>query len=239
MRITGRSCRRNRWFGIGRLLVLVPVLILGVRGAEVDRWEGEVSRLEARTRARAPAPGAVLFYGSSSFRLWTNLPAVFPGIPLVNHGFGGSELSDLYDFVDRLVVPVAPRLVIVYGGDNDLAGGKTPERVLADFQRLVVRLRQRLPGVRIAFAAIKPSPSRAALLEPQRRANDLVRRFVRLRRKLDFLDTARPLLGPDGQPEARYFAADRLHLNPEGYEVWRRILEPYLQRWAGPRRPGS
>lgn len=196
-----------------------------------DRWETEISALERRVQQDAVGTGGVVFYGSSSFRVWTNLAAAFPGHRVVNLGFGGSQLSDLNRYFDRLVPPLQPRLLLIYGGDNDLAEGKTPAQVEADFRELVGRVRVRLPRTRVAFVSVKPSPSRLKWLEAQQLANERVRRMAARWRRVDYLDAATPLMGASGQPEERFFGPDRLHLNGEGYAVWRKVLEPYVERW--------
>ena len=188
--------------------------------------------LEAAVARDTPAPGAVLLLGSSSFRLWTNVAAAFPQYRVVNHGFGGSQLSDLNEYFDRLAVPVEPSVLLVYGGDNDLAAGKSPERVLADFRELVAQARRKLPRTRVGFLAVKPSPARENLLAAQQRANELVRDFAQGEDGLDYLDVATTLLDSTGKPEAAWFAPDRLHLNGAGYARWREALSPYLDRWA-------
>lgn len=206
--------------------------------ASTNRFEGEVVALEARAQ-RTPAPkGGVLLYGSSSFRLWTDAEARFPRHLVVNQGFGGSQLSDLNEYFERLVVPASPRLLLIYGGDNDLASGKSPQRVLSDFQKLIGLVRTYLPRTRVGFVAIKPSPSRLALLGAQREANQLVRRYARTLRRVDFLDVAGPLIGSDGNPDASFFLGDRLHLNRAGYDRWMEVLGPYVERW-GRKRPAS
>jgi lysophospholipase L1-like esterase len=219
--------------------ILLMALLLGAFGERIwgatNRFEGEVSKMEAAAR-RSPAPtGAVMLYGSSSFRLWTNAAAQFPHVDLLNRGFGGSQLSDLNEFFTRLVVPAAPRLLLIYGGDNDLAAGKSPEQVLLDFQQLISLVREHLPNTRVGFVAIKPSPSRLSLLAAQNDANRRVRRYARSLRRVDFLDVASPLLRADGTPDPACFLDDRLHLNGAGYDRWLEVLGPYVQRW-GPRR---
>jgi lysophospholipase L1-like esterase len=140
-------------------------------------------------------------------------------------------LSDLNRYFDRLVPPLQPRLLLIYGGDNDLAAGKTPAQVESDFRELVGRVRGRLPQTRVAFVSVKPSPSRLKWLEAQQLANDRVRRMAARWRRVDYLDAATPLMGASGQPEGRFFGPDRLHMNGEGYAVWRKVLEPYVERW--------
>ena len=78
-----------------------------------------------------------MFIGSSSIRLWTSLATDFPGMPVLNRGFGGSQLPEVTAYVDRIVTPYRPRQVIVYCGGNDIDGGRTAAEVLADYQALV------------------------------------------------------------------------------------------------------
>src|SRR5690606_1157721 len=164
-------------------------LTCSARSADSSRWEESVAALEQAAQQHRHEKIDVLLYGSSSFRLWTDAAAAFPGLTLLNHGFGGSQLSDLNQFFDRLVLPYSPRILMVYGGDNDIAAGKSPEQVLADFEALVMRVRRDLPRTRVAFLAVKPSPRREKLLAAQTEANALVRRFARRHRRVDFIDT--------------------------------------------------
>lgn len=210
--------------GLGNLEAAAPT--------GVERWEREIQAFEAADRSAGFDKGKVMLYGSSSFRLWTNVAVQFPGVSIVNRGFGGSQLSDLNAFFERVVVPHAPRVLLIYGGDNDIASGKDAERVFQDFVTLVDKVRRDLPQTRVAFVAIKHSPSRLKDLEEQRLANRRVRRFAAQRRRVDFLEVATPLLNREGKPDPRYFLEDRLHLNGDGYEQWRRVLDPYLRRWS-------
>jgi len=206
-------------------------------GAATNRFEKEIAAFEARDRAHPPEPGRVVFFGSSSFRLWTNLAASFPNQRVVNRGFGGSVTSELVDYFERVVPAHAPRVLLVYGGDNDIASGKSPREVRTDFDRLVQLCRKRLPKTRVVFVSIKPSPSRRRLLDAQRCANCLVRRYAFWRAKVEFVDLATCLLDQNGEPDSRWFAADRLHLNSEGYRRWTGVLAPRLARWCSSTSP--
>ena len=81
----------------------------------------------------------------------------------------------------------------------------------------------------IAYISIKPSPARAKLLEAARQANTLIRNYAKTGTKLLYIDVFTPMLGPDGQPRAELFGRDRLHMNREGYELWKRTVAPFLQ----------
>ena len=64
-----------------------------------------------------------VFYGSSSIRLWITLAEDFDP-RVLNLGFGGSTLEACDYFFSRLVMPVSPRSLLLYAGDNDLGDGR-------------------------------------------------------------------------------------------------------------------
>lgn len=214
------------------VVVLVAALLLPASvpaAVSHDQWEADIRAYEAADREHPPAPGGVVFVGSSSIRMWTTLAEDFPSANVLNRGFGGSELADATYFAGRIVTSYRPRLVVLYSGDNDLANGRTPDQVLFDYEAFVARVRKDLPTATIAFVSIKPSPSRAALLERMREANAKVREVVERGKGLVFVDVFTPMLGPDGQPRAELFGEDRLHMNRAGYDLWTKILRPYVE----------
>lgn len=190
-------------------------------------WEQDMQRFAALDATFPPPHQGVLFVGSSSIRLWETLAADFPGIPVINRGFGGSELRDSTFYADRIVVPYAPRQIVVYAGENDLQAGRTPQQVALDFRAFVQRVRRDLPKARIAYISNKPSPSRVRLLEAQRQANALIKAEAG-RLHVDYIDVFTSMLDANGQPRAELFAEDRLHMNRVGYELWRDKIAPYL-----------
>ena len=190
-------------------------------------WEQDMQRFAAQDAASPPPRHGVVFVGSSSIRLWETLAADFPGVPVINRGFGGSELRDSTFYADRIVIPYAPRQIVLYAGENDLQMGRTPQQVVADFRTFVERVRRDLPKVRIAYISNKPSPLRAGLLEAQRQANALIKTEA-ARLHVDYIDVFTPMLDANGQPRGELFVEDRLHMNRAGYELWRQKVAPYL-----------
>jgi predicted esterase/lysophospholipase L1-like esterase len=152
----------------------------------------------------------------------------FPGIPVTNRGFGGSELGDVVHFADRIVVPYNPRLVVLYAGDNDLAAGKSPAQVFNDFQSFVAIMRQKLPDARLAFVAIKPSISRLKIIDKIRETNRLIRDRVSTDDRLIYVDVFTPMLNKSGQPRPELFLEDGLHMNAQGYAIWRDLIAPVV-----------
>ncbi len=191
-------------------------------------WERDMRGFAATDAIAPPPQHAVLFIGSSSIRFWDTLAADFPGVPVINRGFGGSEIRDSTWYADRIVVPYAPRQILLYAGDNDLASGRSPVQLRDDFRRFVARVRHDLPRAKIAYISNKPSPSRAPLLAAQREANSLIRQDIAAMKGVRFIDVFTPMLDGNGQPREDLFIGDRLHMNRAGYELWRQVVAPYL-----------
>lgn len=166
----------------------------------------------------------MLLVGSSSFRLWTNAAAAFPGRRVVNRGFGGSQMHELLALTDRLVWPYAAREILVYEGDNDLAHHKEPAEVAREFRRFAELVHRRQPESTIYFVAIKPSPARVALLPKAISANRMIADYCASRPWLKFIDVATPMLDAQGQPRPELFGPDNLHLNAAGYALWAKVI---------------
>lgn len=194
------------------------------------RWAQAIHSFAALDRVKPPRPGGVVFVGSSSVRLWQGLENQFGDTVVLKRGFGGARLSDCIEHLEQLVVKYHPRLVLLYAGDNDLAEGIAPREVLRRFVAFAERIRSRLPAVRLAFISIKPSPARQALLPEVRVANRLIETYVRGQPGLAYVNVFDAMLSNDGSPRRELFRGDGLHLNADGYALWRAALAPLLRR---------
>lgn len=194
------------------------------------RFEADIQAFERADALRPPPFSPVLFTGSSSIRLWSDLSESFPHHPVLNRGFGGSHMSDLVYFFDRVITIYSPSLVVVYEGDNDLAGQKSISEVLADYREFVNRARLRIPEARLVFLAVKPSPSRLACLESQRALNITLANMAEADPSIEFVDLFNPMLGRDGLPMRNLFQKDMLHINTDGYALWTLLIRPVIDR---------
>jgi lysophospholipase L1-like esterase len=202
----------------------------------LDFFEDAMLAFEAADREAPPPPGAIVFVGSSSIRMWSTLEADMAPLRVLNRGFGGSQMSHAIHNVDRIVTPYRPSRVLVYEGDNDLAEGtgKSAEVVLEDWQILVERIRARVPDVQIDFLAIKPSPLRIERWPEMKRANAMIEHWNAKDPRLGYVDVASPLLGDDGLPRESLFLFDGLHMNADGYAAWTAVVRAHLLANAEP-----
>src|SRR5258706_8701904 len=218
-------------------LALVAMLAAGCKATppptslathDSAKWEKEIGAFEASDKTNPPPRNCIVFVGSSSIKKWTNLTVHFPSLPVINRGFGGSQLADSANLANRIVTPYQPRQVVIYAGGNDIDAGKSPEVVYGDFVALVTLIRAKLPHARIAFISSAPNPKRWAQVEKVKQLNSLAKAYCR-RHGLDFINVFPLMLGPDGQPKPDIFVADRLHMNPKGYAIWQKAVGPYLR----------
>ena len=220
--------------GLVSLLLLCAPAVFAAGSAPGERWEKEIQAFEAADRRNPPPRDAILFVGSSSIRRWKTLAQDFPGHKVINRGFGGSQIADATRYADRIIIPCKPRLIVLGAGSNDIAAGKSPEEVAADFDAFVEKIRAALPDTRIAFMSINPAPVRAAQLEKQRKANQLIKSRIAAGNDLDYINLFDAFLGPDGQPREDLFVADRLHNNAAGYDIRTGITRLHLGPPAQP-----
>jgi lysophospholipase L1-like esterase len=217
---------------ISSLVVLLQLLVVTAGAQQPDTsanpWENEIRQFERADSLRPPPKGAILFVGSSSIRMWETLAEDFPDLQVINRGFGGSELSDAVHFADRIILPYNPKTVVVYAGDNDLANGKTPEQILADYKKLVQLIHRNLPGTRISYISVKPSLARWNIVDKIRKTNSLIREYSSHDRLLSYIDIFTPMLNKQGTSRKELFAPDGLHLNKEGYRLWKERVGPAL-----------
>jgi lysophospholipase L1-like esterase len=218
---------------------LPPAMRVPPRPAPVERqpFAAEIAAFEARDAQARPPKGGILFLGSSSIRMWTDLAHDFPGLNVINRGFGGSTIPDSVRYVDRIVTPYAPKTVVFYAGDNDLGARHSPEEVLADFQALVAKVHARLPATRILFVSIKPSISRWQLIDGIRATNALVRDYVATDPTLGYVDIVPQMLGRDGKPRPELYREDGLHMTRAGYDIWRNAVAKALKARPMPVKP--
>jgi lysophospholipase L1-like esterase len=193
------------------------------------RFEKEIAAFEKSDAKKAPPKDCILFVGSSSIRLWQTAEA-FPNLPVINRGFGGSTIPDVNYFADRIVFKYKPKTIIFYAGDNDIAGGHSPDEVFADYETFAKSVHERLPNTQLIYLTIKPSPSRWKMWSKSQTVNARVRDLTKKNDHDLYVDVATPILGPDGEPCKELFRDDKLHMNPKGYEIWNKILAPILAK---------
>ena len=195
---------------------------------KASKWDEVMVEFDVLDKMSPPPLAPIVFVGSSSIRKWTTLAADFPGLPVINRGFGGSQMSDLLHHFDRVVTTYKPSQLVVYEGDNDLGAEKTPQQVLADFKIFCTRVRTLFPDLPVHFISTKPSPKRIAIIDKQREFNAMLVEYLATQKGMSFIDVFSLMLDESGKPKPSLFASDDLHMTPAGYELWTRAVKKAL-----------
>jgi lysophospholipase L1-like esterase len=196
-------------------------------------WAGDIAVFAANDRDHPPPDRPVVFVGSSSIRLWSTLQADMAPLPVLNRGFGGSQLSQVVYYVDQTVIRYRPRAIVLYAGDNDLDGryrtGKTPEDVAREFLMFVARVEAAVPDARIYYLSMKPSRQRWTDWPQEHMGNTLIAKICAGDPRLAYIDVATPMLAAGTPPPSDLFMPDGMHPSPKGYAQWTAIIKPRLQ----------
>ena len=173
---------------------------------------------------------SIVFYGSSSIRLWTTLAEDFSNLSLnvINRGFGGSTMKQCWEQFKRTVLPLEPRLLMIYAGENDLVEDQTPSSVRAIFRQLIVTIRRFFPFLPISYISIKPSPSRFGKISEMNATNYLIQEEIRSMPNVYYIDVFHAVLTPQGTPRPELFVSDDIHMNEDGYAIWIRAVHQSL-----------
>lgn len=201
------------------------------KSAFAQPFINEIKAFQKADSISMPASNAILFAGSSSFRLWKNIQEDFVGYPIVNRGFGGSSLPDVIRYTEEILFPYQPKQVVIYCGENDFAmNPKLPtDSVVERFKTLFSMIRERLPKSYVAFVSMKPSPSRWKVKDQMLEANAGIKNFLKKQRRTGYIDVWTPMLAANGEPQPDLFLGDNLHMNAKGYAIWKAAILPVLR----------
>lgn len=195
-------------------------------------WEAEIAQLEALDKANSYPDSSILFIGSSSIRLWETLDKDLAPYPTIRRGYGGARYSDLIHFTERLVYPHKIRALVVFVA-NDILGDefdKEPAEVLGLFKEVVSIVRKKYPTIPIYSISITPTPLRWRVWTETQKANLLIKNYCENSSNLFFINTESEFLTDSNQPKPELFRNDKLHLNDDGYKVWKKVIKGELDR---------
>jgi lysophospholipase L1-like esterase len=201
---------------------------------------GELKRYRAaNAKLKPPAAGEnrVVFFGDSITEAWP-LQTAFPGKPYVNRGIGGQTTSQLLVRLRNDVVALAPRVVVILAGTNDIAGNTGPislEDIQGNFATMVEIARAH--GIRVVLSSVIPvhnytpasevtfprrPPAQIAALNKWLKAYAAQSGCV-------YLDYAAAMSDDKGMLR-RELAEDGLHPNPTGFAVMAPLAEQAIAR---------
>jgi lysophospholipase L1-like esterase len=193
-------------------------------------FAGEIEAFLKQDQVHPPPKGGILFIGSSIFRQWTHLKEQMAPLPVFNRAFGGSRTGDILRYMDKIVIPYEPKIVVYYCGSNDINAGESAEPIFRRFREFSQRLAEKSPTTRVFYVSINRAPQKMNKWDVVDSANALVKKFCAEVKSREFIDVNPVLFDEKNKPQYDLYLDDQLHLNDRGYEQFVTIIKPVLEK---------
>ncbi len=183
---------------------------------------------EALVAAMKGKPCDLIFIGDSITQMWmTRGKAVwdkhYAGRNALDFGVGADATQHTLWRLEHMdVAAFRPKVAVLLIGTNNTRD--TPEDIAAGVKAVMTKTRATFPGVKVILLSILPN---ARANEKMMAVNALTKNFAD-NRSVFYLDLTAKMT-PEGD-SWKGLGPDKLHLTPEGYEMWAAELDPLLAK---------
>lgn len=209
----------------------------GSAGASSTANTGFALEIEAflkEDRVNPPPRGGILFIGSSIFREWTHLQEQMAPLPVFNRAFGGSRTADVLYYMDKIVLPYAPKIIVYYCGSNDINALERPVTIFQRIAQFSERVREALPGTLVYMVSINRAPQKKDRWDIVDSTNIMVGEYCRATRNRGYIDVNPVLFDSQGKPRLDLYRDDQLHFKDQAYVEFAAIIKPVIETaWTG------
>jgi lysophospholipase L1-like esterase len=196
-------------------------------------WAGLTVYGSADTELTAPRPdeNRVVFIGDDITENWTPF---FPGKPYIDRGIDRQTTPQMLVRFQQDVVALRPKVVVIEGGTNDLAGftGPATETTTGWNLRSMTEV-AKANGIRVVLASVTPvcnCYTNQTGRRPQGKIiglNATIKRYAAASGSV-YLNYYSVLA--DGRDLKREYTTDGLHLNAAGYAVIAPLAEAAIEQ---------
>ena len=227
------------------LRLIIPALLLPAllapaaqRPEREIRFGRAIEQFLEQDKTSPPPEEAILFIGSSIFRQWTDLREQMSPLAVFNRAFGGSRTWEVLHYVDKIVLPYKPRIIVYYCGSNDVNAGADAKEIYDNFRAFSESVANELPATRTFFVSINRAPQKRDSWDVVDEANSLIREYAERNPKLGYIDVNTVLFDSAGNPRIELYRDDLLHFHPPAYVEFAKVVRPVIEKvWnEGPQR---
>lgn len=220
--------------GLLLLLVAVPAANAQQAAAKVEqnkapRFADAIKAFLKEDQTNPPPKQAILFIGSSIFRRWEKLTEQMAPLPVFNRAFGGSRTEEILYYMDKVVLPYNPKIIVYYCGSNDINADIKPEQIVANFKEFAKRVHAQLPQTKIFYVSINRAPQKMDRWADVDAANALIKEFCAKDKLLGFIDVNPALFDKQGKPRMELYLPDKLHFLEPAYAEFTAIIKPVIE----------
>ncbi|WP_309225774.1 SGNH/GDSL hydrolase family protein [Sphaerospermopsis sp. LEGE 08334] len=201
-----------------------------------------ILKQEAKVAAEKP-PEKLTILAGDSLSLWFPPDLLPEGKNWLNQGISGETSEGLLKRLE-LFDRTKPEVILIMIGINDMIRGVGDEEILANQKQIIRYLRKKHPKAKIVLQSILPHGGEEATWEGRekllaipnsriRKLNEELKKIANQQR-IKYVNL-HPLFTDKQGDLRREFSTDGLHLNPQGYTVWRTALQIYNEQVTGDR----
>lgn len=181
-------------------------------------FELEIQNLEKSIENQKDLIDPIVFYGSSTIRLWKGMKNDFNGLNVINLGFGGALIKDLSKNFSRLFRKIKPSVIVLYLGGNDLTLGYSAEKIVEKIKNFLELVFKNYPNIKIINMSIKPSFERINDIKKIEKINSLMTEESSRNKSLIQLNFYEKIINK-GVINQSLYLRDGLHFNDLGYKI--------------------
>ncbi len=150
------------------------------------------------------------------------------GMPNIkNRGINGDDIPGVIKRLDK-ILESKPLKIFLLIGTNDLWRKRTVEQIVSDYEKVVEEIRRKSPETQLYLQSILPTHE-----NPNRNNLDIMKinesiSQIAQKNSLTYIDLFGLFKTPANELNMAY-SIDGLHLNGQGYLLWRDVLPEYVR----------
>jgi len=214
-----------------KLLILTFILTGIISAQSKTKYSPYYLHSKSMFESLPNTSGEIIFLGNSITDgcNWTEL---FQDLRVKNRGISGDVTEGILNRLDE-VTESNPSKVFIMIGINDLARGKSKKEILDNYKIIVDRIIQASPKTEIYIESILPVNEKYGRFKNHYSKADSI---VSLNNNLEnlakekgqtYVDLYSSFVDNNGKLKDE-FTEDGLHINGDGYQLWKSLVEKYV-----------
>lgn len=177
----------------------------------------------------------LLFIGDSITEYWLNdgkstWDSEFAKWKPGNFGISGDTTYGVLARLDEELVGIQPKVTVLLIGTNDLSHGETTEKIAANIEKIVKKIKEKVPSTKVLVLGILPrGHAKDDVRKSIAKINEIIAKLDN-GRDIKFLDIGNAFTDKMGDVPLENMP-DLLHLSPKAYKIWADSIKDYLVEW--------
>ncbi len=176
---------------------------------------------------------SIVFIGNSLTQQF-EVAELFKNIHIRNRGINGDNSSGILNRLTE-IIESHPKKIFIESGVNDIKDGTGKEKLLINYREILSRLQQESNTSKLYVQSILPVNKKGAAIVATGIKNETIREVNKDLEEycnihgITFIDLYSHF-ELNGEMNPKYCIADGLHISGDGYFLWTKILDEYVNK---------